>query len=120
MAEAQKIVADTNKKVELLSKENEKLNKRCEELWTKVRSLAERNKLTNEALDKKQKNLDTLLSENKALGEYLKKVGFYPSFKNIGKGISELGKKQQYCKLSQKLRFVWNKACGLLKPLASH
>ena len=101
VAEAQKIVADTNKKVELLSKENEKLNERCEELWTKVGSLAEINKLTNEALDKKQKNLDTLLSENKALGEYLKKVGFYPSFKNTGKGISELGKKQQYRKLSQ-------------------
>ena len=30
VAEVQKIIADTNKKVELLSKENEKLNERCE------------------------------------------------------------------------------------------
>ena len=100
VAEAQKIVADTNKEVELLSTENKKLNERCEELLTKVGSLAERQKLTNEALDKKQKDLDTLLSENKALGEYLKKVGFYPSFKNTGKGISELGKKQKHRMLS--------------------
>ena len=41
VAEAQKIVADTSKEVELLSKENGKLNERNEELCTKVGSLAE-------------------------------------------------------------------------------
>ena len=60
MAEVQNIVAGANKKVELLSKENEELNERCEELWTQIRS-------TNQASNSQQKDHDSLLSENKAL-----------------------------------------------------
>ena len=99
VAEVQNIVAVANKKVELLSKENEELNERCEELWTQIRS-------TNQALNSQQKDHDSLLSENKALSDYLEKVGIFSNFRNTGKGISELGKKQQHRKLTELKTYV--------------
>ena len=99
VAEVQNIVAGANKKVELLSKENEELNERCEELWTQIRS-------TNQALNSQQKDHDSLLSENKALSDYLEKVGIFANFRNTGKGISELGKKQQHRKLTELKTYV--------------
>jgi hypothetical protein len=106
VAEVQKIIADTNKKVESLSKENEKLNERCEELWTQIGSLSNSNISTNQALNSRQKDHDTLLSENKALSDYLEKAGILTNFRNTGKCISELGKKQQNRNLTELKTYV--------------
>ena len=57
-------------------------------------------------MNSKQKDHDTLLSENKALSDYLEKAGIFTNFRNTGKCISELGKKQQHRKLTELKTYV--------------
>ena len=83
----------------MLSIENERINKRCEELIKEVTALNYHNRETNLALNNKEKEYVSILKENKALSDYLEKVGIFVSFKNSGKEIPELGKKQQQRKL---------------------
>lgn len=64
----------------MLSKENERLNERCEGLWTQIASLRDSNISTNQTLESKQRDYDTVLNENKALNDYLEKVGFFYQF----------------------------------------
>ena len=99
VAEIRHKIDGINKNLVLLSEENERLNERCEELWTQIVS-------SNQKLDSKQKDYDTILDENKALNEYLEKVGIFTNFRNVGKGISELGKKQQRRKLTELKTYV--------------
>ena len=92
VADVQDQIVHKNKRVELLSDENERLKERCEELCTQIVALRDSNVLSNQMLDSKQKDFDTVLNENKALKFYLEKVGIFGNFENTGKDISELEK----------------------------
>lgn len=93
-------IEDTGKKVEVLSNKNEVLNKRCDELLTKIGTLNEKQIKSSQVLNTKEREYNTILKENEALGKYLEKVGLFVNFKNSGKDIAELGKKQQHRKLT--------------------
>ncbi len=75
VTEIQNEIIDVNKKVELLSRENER-----EELWTQIGALRDSNISQHQALDSKQKEYDTILNENNALSDYLEKVGIFYQF----------------------------------------
>ena len=101
VTELQDKIKDTDKKAGVLSIENERINKRYEELLTEIRALNHHQREANQALNSKEKEYDSILRENKALSDYLEKVGIFVNFKNSGKEIPELGKKHQQRKLTE-------------------
>ena len=61
VAEVQDQIKDTTNKEELLSKENERLNERCEVVWTGIGTLKNSKPTANLAFNSKQKELEFLL-----------------------------------------------------------
>jgi hypothetical protein len=70
-------------------------------LRAEIGTLKESKIAADKALSSKQEEYEAILNENKKLSDYLKKVGISVNFKNTGREISELGKKQQNRKLTE-------------------
>ena len=81
-----------------LLKENEQVQKRCEELYTELQSALQTKKEVENKLDDVENNYETILSKNKDLREYIDRM---PIVKNSGKVVSEVGERQQQRKLKE-------------------
>ena len=82
-----------------LLEENEKIQKRCEELYTELqRALKSKLETENNLIDVEE-NYEEVLSKNKDLRDYIEKISPSIDLKNNGKPISEVGERQQRRKL---------------------
>ncbi|CAB4027870.1 Hypothetical predicted protein [Paramuricea clavata] len=98
-AETQQLLTENNEYVKSLSEENRKLKERCEELWAAIEDLKFSKTATEQKLDSKQEDYELVLEQNKELSGYLDKARFSVEFKNSGKEILEVGRRQQNRKL---------------------
>jgi hypothetical protein len=100
-AEVEEQVNEKSEKVELLSKENESLKTRYNDLWTEIVKLQESERKTDTILNNKEKEYNTVLDENRELRDYIERSGCLVEVKNTGKEITEVGKRQQDRKLKE-------------------
>ncbi|CAB4025926.1 Hypothetical predicted protein [Paramuricea clavata] len=98
-AETQQLLTENNEYVKSLSEENRKLKERCEELWAAIEDLKFSKTATEQKLDSKQEDYELVFEQNKELSGYLDKARFSVEFKNSGKEILEVGRRQQNRKL---------------------
>ena len=68
-------------------------------LWAEIGTFKRSKKTADEALNSKEKEYMAIPDENQQLSDYLAKAGINVGYKNTGKQISELGKKQQCGKI---------------------
>ncbi|CAB3986083.1 Hypothetical predicted protein [Paramuricea clavata] len=94
-------VKAANGKIDLLSKENDGLKERCEVLWTQLNNMTDNKGRADEALGKKEEECQDILELNKELSDYLEKVGVPVNFRNTGKEVHDVGKRQQARKLTE-------------------
>ena len=89
------------KKLESLLEGKEQLQNRCEKLYQDLRNALNREKEIELKLDSKEADHDQLLSKNKELKAYIDKLSGVDELKNNGKGILEVGERQQRRKLKE-------------------
>ena len=87
--------------MESLLEGKEQLQNRREKLYEDLRNAINRKKEIELKLDSKEADHDQLLSKNKELKAYIDKLSSVDELKNNGKGILEVGERQQRRKLKE-------------------
>ena len=90
-----KELAASNAVVNTLSNKKEKLKEKHEEMSKELETLQGTKMQTEEPLKCAQNDYQKVLSENVDLREYIQKIGIQTNCKNTGKGIPNVGKRQQ-------------------------
>ena len=101
IADLEKELKEQKLKNEEISKENESLKDRCEDLFVELQQVKDAKKEVEDNLDVSCIMIDNLEKENKHLFDYISRLGQNLDFNNSSGKVSEVGERQQRRKIKE-------------------